>query len=102
MSTYGLLYVDFPLYKSVQLCHISTTTTGVVMDYKAAPTESTPISSPTHTYQCRRLWKLDKLCNHWVIRCIVCRDEYKHKDIPCIRNINEIEEAQRRIGKTLE
>ena len=94
-------YVDFTLYKSVQLCHISTTA-AMVMDYKATPTESAPISSPTHTYQCRRLWKLDKLCNHGVIRCVVCREVYNRTAIPCVHNINEIEEALHRIGQTLE
>ena len=85
-------YVDFTLYKSVQLCHISTTTTtaAMVMDYKAAPTESTPISTPTHTYQCRRLWKLDNLCNHGVIRCLVCKEVYDRKAIPFVHNVNDI------------
>ena len=83
MSTYVYLcllvstYVDFTLYKSVQLFHISTTTAtaaAMVMDYEATPTESAQMSSPTHTYQCRRLWKLDKLYNHGDIRCVVCRE----------------------------
>ena len=107
MSTICRLYVYFmSTLLCIKVCNFVILAllllVGVVMDYKAAPTESAPISSPTHTYQCRRLWKLDKLCNHGVIRCIVCREEYKHKDIPCIHNINEIEEALRRIGQTLE
>ena len=107
MSTYVYyVNVDFTLYKSVQLRHISTTTTAaaaaMVMDYKATPTESAQISSPTHTYQCRRLWKLDRLCNHGVIRCVVCREVYDHTAIPCVHNINDIEEALHKIGQTLE
>ena len=97
-----MYYYYFTIKAVLLLCTITTTTTGMVMDYKAAPTESAPISSPTHTYQCHRLWKLDKLCNHGVIRCIVCREEYDHKAIPCVHNVNDIEEALRRIGQTLE
>ena len=94
------LYVYFSLYKSIQLYHISITTTGVTMDCSTT-TNSTPTPS-IRTHLCRRLWKLDKLCEHGVIRCIVCRTYYKHKDILCIHNINDIEEVLHRIGQTLE
>ena len=109
MSTYVDLcrhmsiYVDFTLYKRVQLHHISTTTTdAMIMDYKATPTESAPISSPTHTYQCHRLWKLDTLCNHSVLHCVVCREVYNHTAIHCVYSINEIDQALHKIGQTLE
>ena len=67
----------------------------------SSTTNSTPAPS-IHSHLCRRLWKQDKLCDHGTIRCIVCKTYYRQPVIPCIHNVNDIEEALNRADQTLQ
>ena len=56
----------------------------------------------SHTDQCQRLWSLDSICCHGVIRCIVCKREYDSTNMQCIHSVNDIDDALKEIGQTLE